>query len=221
MSRVILKRSSVPSKVPQAADLEYGELAINYADGVAYFKKSDNTIGTLGGSSATSQPHSYTYTATADQTTFSCLYDSSRVYVYLNGVKQILDYDFTAETGSSIEFATGLISGDIVDIVSYTGTSELTGLQAELVSGTNIKTINGTSLLGSGDITISSGSTLPDQTDNGGKYLKTDGSTASWSTLPTTLNILTRAASTVGISLGNGVLSVLNHSGSTISVSVS
>jgi hypothetical protein len=32
------------------------------------------------------------------------------------------------------------------------------GLQAELVSGTNIKTINSTSLLGSGDITISGGS---------------------------------------------------------------
>lgn len=49
MSKVILKRSSVSGKVPQAADLDYGELAINYADGIAYFKRSDNTIGTIGG----------------------------------------------------------------------------------------------------------------------------------------------------------------------------
>ena len=44
--------------------------------------------------------------------------------------------------------------------------------QAQLVSGTNIKTVNGNSLLGSGDITISGGvawgnitGTLTDQTD--------------------------------------------------------
>lgn len=49
MSKVILKRSSVPNKVPQVSDLEYGELAINYADGIAYFKRANNTIGTIGG----------------------------------------------------------------------------------------------------------------------------------------------------------------------------
>lgn len=38
-------------------------------------------------------------------------------------------------------------------------TSDLAGKQATLVSGTNIKTVNGNSLLGSGDITISGGAT--------------------------------------------------------------
>ena len=38
-----------------------------------------------------------------------------------------------------------------------TGDQDLSGLQATLVSGTNIKTINSTSLLGSGDIAISGG----------------------------------------------------------------
>jgi hypothetical protein len=37
------------------------------------------------------------------------------------------------------------------------GTPDLSGYQPLLVSGTNIKTINGTSILGSGDITITSG----------------------------------------------------------------
>ncbi|UOF77967.1 hypothetical protein [Caudoviricetes sp.] len=37
-------------------------------------------------------------------------------------------------------------------------TSDLSGKQATLVSGTNIKTINGSSVLGSGDLTISGGS---------------------------------------------------------------
>jgi hypothetical protein len=42
---------------------------------------------------------------------------------------------------------------------NFTGlNTDLSGKQATLVSGTSIKTINGQSLLGSGDLTISGGS---------------------------------------------------------------
>ena len=41
---IILKKSSVASKIPLATDLVYGELAINYADGKLYFKDSSNAI---------------------------------------------------------------------------------------------------------------------------------------------------------------------------------
>jgi hypothetical protein len=44
---VLLKRSSVAGKVPQTTDLVYGELSINYADGVLWYKKSDNTVNPL------------------------------------------------------------------------------------------------------------------------------------------------------------------------------
>jgi len=44
---VLLKRSSVAGKVPQTTDLSYGELSINYADGVLWYKKSDNTVNPL------------------------------------------------------------------------------------------------------------------------------------------------------------------------------
>ena len=54
--------------------------------------------------------------------------------------------------------------------------------QEALVSGTNIKTINGNSLLGSGDITVG-GSSLPSQTGHSGDFLTTDGTDASWETL--------------------------------------
>ena len=52
--------------------------------------------------------------------------------------------------------------------------------QEPLVSGANIKTVNNTSLLGSGNITIDS---LPTQSGNSGKFLTTDGSSASWATV--------------------------------------
>lgn len=45
---LILKKSSTPAAVPLAGDLEYGELAVNYADGKLYMKKSDNSIISLG-----------------------------------------------------------------------------------------------------------------------------------------------------------------------------
>ena len=44
MSKIVLKKSSVASKVPLATDLDYGELALNYADGKIYYKKSDGTV---------------------------------------------------------------------------------------------------------------------------------------------------------------------------------
>jgi hypothetical protein len=39
-----LKKSSVPGKVPLVTDLNYGELAINYADGILRYKTADNQI---------------------------------------------------------------------------------------------------------------------------------------------------------------------------------
>lgn len=60
--------------------------------------------------------------------------------------------------------------------------TQLNNKQAKLVSGTNIKTLNSTSLLGSGNISITG---LPAQTGNNGKFLKTDGSSASWTALAT------------------------------------
>lgn len=53
--------------------------------------------------------------------------------------------------------------------------------QDKLVSGTNIKTINNTSLLDSGD--ISTNDLLPDQTNNSGKFLTTDGTDISWASV--------------------------------------
>jgi len=73
------------------------------------------------------------------------------------------------------------------------------GAQPTLISGTNIKTVNGTSLLGSGDlgtIGIGYGGTgqttanaafnalAPSQTGNSGKYLTTDGTNTSWAANP-------------------------------------
>ena len=61
----------------------------------------------------------------------------------------------------------------------------------------------------------------PSQTSNANKYLKTDGTNTSWSTLPSSLLILLHSgSSTTSVSVANGVLPIINHSGSTINVAV-
>lgn len=67
-----------------------------------------------------------------------------------------------------------------LDGVTSSVQTQLNNKQATLVSGTNIKTINSTSLLGSGDISIPA---LPSQSGNTGKFLTTDGTNASWATV--------------------------------------
>ena len=44
MAKITHKKSSVIGKIPLASDLDFGELAINYADGHAYYKNSDGTV---------------------------------------------------------------------------------------------------------------------------------------------------------------------------------
>lgn len=43
-NKVLLKKSSTAAKVPLTTDLDYGELALNYADGKLYYKTSTNVI---------------------------------------------------------------------------------------------------------------------------------------------------------------------------------
>ena len=46
-TNIKLKKSAVVGKVPLTTDLEYGEIAINYADGLLFFKNSSNTVQSI------------------------------------------------------------------------------------------------------------------------------------------------------------------------------
>ena len=46
-SKIILTKSGVSLKEPNSADLDYGELAINYKDGKLFFKDDNNVIKTI------------------------------------------------------------------------------------------------------------------------------------------------------------------------------
>ena len=65
----------------------------------------------------------FSYTATANQTTFpssgSISYDAGFADVYLNGIKLQNGTDVTVTSGTNVVLASGAAVGDIVDIVAY------------------------------------------------------------------------------------------------------
>lgn len=85
-------------------------------------------------------------------------------------------------------------------------TAALGDKQDTLVSGTNIKTVNNNSLLGSGNVDIDA---LPDQTGQGGKFLTTDGTDASWGAVPVPAGVYTEdnLVGGTGISIDSGTIS--------------
>jgi hypothetical protein len=123
-----LKRSAVPNKVPLPADLEIGEIAINYQDGIIYYKKPDGTIAALGGGSSGgggSAGRTVTeFTATAGQTTFTPTggYVPGFIDVILNG-SQLSSSDFTATDGTTVFLQQGCTVNDVVRLVSYNAVS--------------------------------------------------------------------------------------------------
>jgi hypothetical protein len=44
-TKILLKRSGVPGRVPSLADLKLGELGINYSDGEIYFRQENDIVG--------------------------------------------------------------------------------------------------------------------------------------------------------------------------------
>jgi hypothetical protein len=126
--------------------------------------------------------------------------------------------------GSGLTFSTGTLSASGSSGVTSFETS-LSGLTPSTAS-TGVVTLAGTLGIGSGGTGQTTANTAfnalaPSQTSNTGKYLKTDGTDTSWSTLPSSLLVLLHSgSSTVSVSVANGVLPILNHAGSTINVAV-
>ena len=135
MAKVILKKSSVAGKIPLAADLDYGELAINYTDGKLFYKTSSNSVAELsgggtGGSIGTlAVRRAYEFTATSGQTSFTVPlgYVAGNVEVALNG-SVLSNSDYTATNGTTVVLAEAAVANDLVKVIvldsrdSYTKT---------------------------------------------------------------------------------------------------
>jgi hypothetical protein len=119
-----LKKSSISGRIPSTGDLDYGELAINYADGILYFKNSGNTVQSINASpsgvdsTATINliDSAYIEARVGSTTTIS---EGTNLYYTEARVQSLVDSDYVKERqlkshaiGGKYRFDTSTTAGD-------------------------------------------------------------------------------------------------------------
>jgi hypothetical protein len=124
MSLIKFKRSAVSGKIPLSSDLDTGELALNYADGALYYKKTDGTIGTISGGGGGGLRTIYEETANTVKTTITIAggYTPGYIDVWYNGI-QLGSSDFTATDGTTVVLAQATTVGDFIRTIAYSTVS--------------------------------------------------------------------------------------------------
>jgi len=110
----IMLNNNVIGNDPLPAEINVGELAVNFKDRTLFSKTPEGIIVPLSGQASIVD---FEFVATAGQTTFSPAggYTTNQIEVFINGRKQTKSA-FTANNGVDVVFATGLTAGDEVTI---------------------------------------------------------------------------------------------------------
>ena len=165
-----------------------------------------------GGISSTAQIFRYRYTAAGGETSESgpddngvtLSYLPGKEQVYLNGVLLVRSQDYTATNGTSITgLSPALAASDVLEVITFTAFDVATAIPnsildakgdlivassadtpGKLTVGTNgyFLKANSSAALG---VEWAAVDALPSQTGNSGKYLTTNGTTASWAVVDT------------------------------------
>jgi hypothetical protein len=157
-NKIILKKSAVASKIPTVSDLDYGELALNYADGKLYYKNSNNAIDEFRSSAATVSGVSSVGGATG----------AISAQQLLDFIKQVdgsgsgLDAD-TLDGINSSSFATLTGTQTLTNKTIAAGSNTISGLTNSNLSGsagiTNANLANSSITVGTTAIALGSSST--------------------------------------------------------------
>jgi hypothetical protein len=211
--RYLGAKSSAPSVDNDGNALITGALYWNSVSG-AMFAWTGSAWGSI---SSTADIYRYRYTASGGETSKSGADDNGltlsyivgKEQVYLNGVLLVRSTDYVATNGSSIASLAALASGDILEIITFTAfdlanvisptlfdakgdilVATAADTAGKLTLGTNgyYLKVNTSTATGLEWATVEA---LPSQTGNSGKYLTTDGTTASWGTLDAADTIMT------------------------------
>lgn len=182
-NRIVLKRSSVATKVPLATDLEVGELAVNLVDQKLYSKKADGTVilvgSGLGGagtvtSVALSLPNVFSVSGspvtTSGTLTASLVSQTQKTFFAAPNAadgtptfRAIVASDIPTlnqHTTGNAATATALQTARTINGVSFDGTANITVTAANPSALTIGTGLSGTSYNGSSAVTIAIDSTV-------------------------------------------------------------
>ena len=206
---ILLYGSSTPGNAPLAANLTNNatgsEIAINVADKNLFFKDSTNTVNTV--PIRQSSTSSNGWLSSTDWNTFNN--KGSGTVTSVTGTAPVVSSGGTTPA-ISMAAATTSVNGYLTN----TDWNTFNGKQAALVSGTNIKTVGGVSLLGSGDVgTIGvayGGTGLTSLTAN---YIPYGNGTSAFSSSAnltfngTSLGVNTAISGSYNLAVGGGITS--------------
>jgi hypothetical protein len=205
--RYLGSKSTAPSVDNDGDALVEGAIYWNSVDNAMYAW----TGSEWGSISSTAEIYRFRFTAAGGETSESGADDNGltlsylpgKEQVYLNGVLLARTSDYTATNGTSISSLAALAAGDILEIITFTSFEVADAIartvfdaKGDLLVGTAADTV-GKLALGSNGLFLKADSStatgliwaavdaLPSQSGNTGKYLTTDGSTASWASVTT------------------------------------
>jgi hypothetical protein len=178
---IVIKNSSTTTAVPASGDLVQGELAVNVTDKKIFTKNASGTIVTLvdldtSSASSTSAAASAASASTSATNAATSATDAASAQTAAEAARDATlaafdsfddrylgskTSDPTVDNDGNALVAGALYYNSVSQIMKlYTGSAWVAAYvsgesyQEVLVSGVNIKTVNGVTILGSGDLTI-------------------------------------------------------------------
>lgn len=147
---IILKKSATPANIPDPGELDYGELALNYADGVLYFKDVNDDIqvvgsgdigptgptGPSGDDGADGQDMVWAYLTNDNHTVATASNGTGADYSYAGGTFTVMDGENDVTTGNGITYSVQSETGVDVSINSSTGVYTVSSMSADQATAT-------------------------------------------------------------------------------------
>jgi hypothetical protein len=205
--RYLGAKSTAPTLDNDGNALIEGALYWNSVDNAMYAWDGSG----WGSISSTAAIYRYKFVATGGETSVSgtdangltLSYLAGKEQVYLNGVLLVRGSDYTASNGTSITSLAALAASDVLEIITFTAFDLATAIpnttfdaKGDLLVASAADTVGKLSVGTDGYfLKANSGAALgvewaavdalPSQTGNSGKYLTTNGTTASWAVVDT------------------------------------
>jgi hypothetical protein len=201
-NKVLLKKSSVVGKTPATTDLDYGELALNYADGLLYFKNSNNVVQSF------AAYNSATVTLTATQTlTNKTLTSPTLNTPSINGgTVSIANGTLilpSASGASQTDSGSAVYDTSLGTLTIGTGSGRKTLVELTASQTLTNKTLTAPSI---GNAVLTGTLSAGGSVGTNGYYLKSTGTGVAWAALPASYTLPAATALALGgIIVGSGL----------------
>lgn len=201
-NKVLLKKSSVLGKAPATTDLDYGELALNYADGLLYFKNANNQVQSFAAYNSSTVTLTATQTLTNKTLTSPVLNTPSISQGTVTLDQGILILP-TSTSASQTDVASAVYDSSIGTLTIGTGNGRKTLVEVAASQTLTNKTLTAPSI---GNAVLTGTLSAGGSVGSNGYYLKSTGTGVAWSALPAAYTLPAATVSTLGgVIVGSGL----------------